>query len=409
MSLARTNSALEFAAQFLEDGEGKTGLTVTVNVYRGSTKIVDEASATEAAEGVYLYTLADTETGTEGLYWANFTTAGDVDQADLATAYNVVAWIGDLFTAIDTRLATSGYTAPLSASGTRTALGLSAANLDTQLGTLATAADLTTVDGVVDAIKAKTDNLPASPAATGDAMTLTSGERTSIAAAVWAAGTRTLSGFGTLIADIWTHATRTLSAFGFSPAPSNAADTTAIKAVADKLDTMLEADGPVFRYTANALEQAPAGGGGGGGDPWATVDLDQYPEGSAGWKLNFAANKLDVGEPDQPVLPIPAPPADPAMCRVYGFLLTPKGEPAEGVRLLFELEPLPVTIGGQLITDRPKARATTKDGYVEIDLPRNDAMSPAGAVWRVTCNEVRFRHETIRLDGESFDLGSIVI
>lgn len=46
---------------------------------------------------------------------------------------------------------------------------------------LATAAALTTVDSVVDAIQAKTDNLPASPAAVGSAMTLTSGERTAVA------------------------------------------------------------------------------------------------------------------------------------------------------------------------------------------------------------------------------------
>lgn len=44
----------------------------------------------------------------------------------------------------------------------------------------------------------------------------------------------------------------------------------AIKTTTDKLDTALEADGGVYRYTANALEQAPAGGGGGTSD-W-TVD-----------------------------------------------------------------------------------------------------------------------------------------
>ncbi len=71
----------------------------------------------------------------------------------------------------------------------RTAIGLASANLDTQLAGiqadldntsqykadvsgLATAAALATVDGIVDAIKAKTDNLPTSPAATGAAMTL---------------------------------------------------------------------------------------------------------------------------------------------------------------------------------------------------------------------------------------------
>jgi len=50
------------------------------------------------------------------------------------------------------------------------------------------------------------------PAIPGAAMTLTIGERTSIAAAVWGATTRTLSSFGTLIADLWANATRTLTA-----------------------------------------------------------------------------------------------------------------------------------------------------------------------------------------------------
>jgi hypothetical protein len=49
-----------------------------------------------------------------------------------------------------------------------------------QLDDLATAANLSTVDGVVDAIKAKTDNLPASPAATGDIPT-----SEDVADAVW--------------------------------------------------------------------------------------------------------------------------------------------------------------------------------------------------------------------------------
>lgn len=40
----------------------------------------------------------------------------------------------------------------------------------------------------------------------------------------------------------------------------------AIKSVTDKLDTALELDGSVYRYTVNALEQAPAGGGGGSTD-----------------------------------------------------------------------------------------------------------------------------------------------
>jgi hypothetical protein len=41
-----------------------------------------------------------------------------------------------------------------------------------------------------------------------------------------------------------------------------------IKAVTNKLDTTIELDGSVYRYTTNALEQAPSGGG--GGTDWTT-------------------------------------------------------------------------------------------------------------------------------------------
>jgi hypothetical protein len=45
----------------------------------------------------------------------------------------------------------------------------------------------------------------------------------------------------------------------------------AIQAVTAKLDTALELDGAVYRYTTNALEQAPVGGGGGGDASQATL------------------------------------------------------------------------------------------------------------------------------------------
>jgi hypothetical protein len=47
-----------------------------------------------------------------------------------------------------------------------------------------TAADIASVKAIVDAVKAKTDNLPGQPAAVGSAMTLTGGERDAIAAAL---------------------------------------------------------------------------------------------------------------------------------------------------------------------------------------------------------------------------------
>lgn len=80
---------------------------------------------------------------------------------------NVVGSVGsvtgltaaNLDVAVSTRLATAGYTAPLTAATTRTALGMASANLDTQLAALATAAALTSAAADVTAIKAKTDSL----------------------------------------------------------------------------------------------------------------------------------------------------------------------------------------------------------------------------------------------------------
>lgn len=105
-----------------------------------------------------------------------------------------------------------------------------------------------TADTVVDAIKAKTDNLPANPAPAGEYDTRLTAIQTDlnnpdqykadvsgIPAAVWGYATRTLSSFGTLISDIWSHATRTLSAFGFTVATQSDANVTAIKAKTDNL------------------------------------------------------------------------------------------------------------------------------------------------------------------------------
>lgn len=89
-----------------------------------------------------------------------------------------------LTAADDATITAIGALNNLSQANVRTAVGLGSANLDTQLSTLATASALSTVAGYVDtevaAIKAKTDNLPASPAATSDIPSAAS-----IADAVW--------------------------------------------------------------------------------------------------------------------------------------------------------------------------------------------------------------------------------
>ncbi|TGT76721.1 MULTISPECIES: hypothetical protein [unclassified Mesorhizobium] len=84
------------------------------------------------------------------------------DQA-LADAGVTTTVTGRIDAAISTRLAAGSYTAPLDAAGTRSAVGLASANLDTQLGAIAGY-----IDTEVSAIKAKTDNLPSDPADASD-------------------------------------------------------------------------------------------------------------------------------------------------------------------------------------------------------------------------------------------------
>jgi hypothetical protein len=131
---------------------------------------------------------------------------------------------------IDSRLATSGYTAPDNAT-------------------------ITTIAGYLDtevaAIKAKTDllaftggNVHSHPQA------ILAGVVTSIQA-----GLATAAALATIDDFLDT-------------------EVAAIKATTDKLDTAMELDGAVYRYTTNALENAPAGGGGGVSD-WSSGEREQ--------------------------------------------------------------------------------------------------------------------------------------
>lgn len=106
----------------------------------------------------------------------------------------------------------------------------------------------------------------------GDAMTLTSGERSSIAAAVWSATTRTLSSFGSLVLDVitgvWSATTRTLTAgtrdsqidaiTAKLPSGDIADQLTslAIKSQTDKLD--FSGDGGMLKSESVNLPDTPA-------------------------------------------------------------------------------------------------------------------------------------------------------
>lgn len=72
--------------------------------------------------------------------------------AEIASAVRteLTTELGRVDVAVSTRLATAGYTAPLDAAGTRSAVGLATANLDTQLGDLPTNAELATALAAAD-------------------------------------------------------------------------------------------------------------------------------------------------------------------------------------------------------------------------------------------------------------------
>lgn len=79
--ISPTNLAITFGAFFTTSKQGKTGLTVTIDVYRDGTAVVTAGSATETGGGHYRYQLAAGSTATAGAYVAVFKTADTtVDQ-----------------------------------------------------------------------------------------------------------------------------------------------------------------------------------------------------------------------------------------------------------------------------------------------------------------------------------------
>lgn len=136
----------------------------------------------------------------------------------------------------------------LSASGVRSAVGLASANLDTQL----TAID-DFLDTEIAAIKAKTDNLPATPASTSDIPSAAT-----VASTVWSNLTRTLSSGANIVLAKGTGITglNDLDAAGIRSAVglSSANVDTQLSAIASYIDTEIAA----IKAKTDALPSDPA-------------------------------------------------------------------------------------------------------------------------------------------------------
>lgn len=121
--LARASTAITFAAFFTATKVGKTGLTITVDVYRGGAKVVTDGGAPNLVEeggGIYSYTMAALDTGTPGNYYAVFKTADtSVDMKQLPSLWIVAQeWVEKIDAAVSSRNATAPPTAAAIADAT---------------------------------------------------------------------------------------------------------------------------------------------------------------------------------------------------------------------------------------------------------------------------------------------------
>lgn len=142
----------------------------------------------------------------------------------------------------------------LDAAGVRSAVGLASANLDTQI---------TGINTNVDDVDSDLAGLITDIGANGAGLTALPWN------AAWDAEVQSECTDALNAYDPPTNAemvARTLASADYATAAALATTdgvVDAIKITTDKLDTALELDGAVYRYTTNALEQAPSGGGGG--------------------------------------------------------------------------------------------------------------------------------------------------
>jgi hypothetical protein len=115
--IEQVSNSVKFLAFFTASKQGKTGLTVTIDIYDPSgSQIVTGGSASALGGGLYAYTLS-TNNSAEGEYAAIFkTTDSTVDSQHIPSLWVLGrAGVENLDAATSSRLASSAYTAPTAA------------------------------------------------------------------------------------------------------------------------------------------------------------------------------------------------------------------------------------------------------------------------------------------------------
>lgn len=130
-------NVMVFVTSSADHVAGLASATLTITASKDGAAFASiSPTVTDRGNGWYNVALTASHTDTLGDLALHVTASG-ADPTDLLC--RVVA--GSLDADVSSRLATAGYTAPLDAAGTRAAVGLASANLDTQLATLAAYVD----------------------------------------------------------------------------------------------------------------------------------------------------------------------------------------------------------------------------------------------------------------------------
>ena len=172
--LEQLSTSVKFLAFFTASKQGKTGLTVTVDLYDPSgSQIVTGGSATAIGGGLYAYTLS-TNNSAEGEYAAIFKTSDTTVDAQHIPSLWVLgrAGVENLDATVSSRSTLTAAQVNAEADTALSDVGLTTTitgRIDQAVSTrLAGSAYTAPANSDIAAIKSKTDNLPASPAATGD-------------------------------------------------------------------------------------------------------------------------------------------------------------------------------------------------------------------------------------------------
>ena len=283
--LIKQSTAVKVIPFFLVDSTdhitGKTGLTATVTISKnGGTFGAPAGAIAEIGNGWYRIAANATDSNTIGSLLVHATATGadpfdvihEVVEATLAKGTDLTGF-NDISTAnVQTELTTYGAVKPTVAGRTLDISTTGEAGVDwANVGSPTT-----------------TQNLSATTISTSQAVASVSGAVGSVTSPV---ALTSAYDAAKLAAPAGAAMTLT-SAYDAAKTAASQTSVNAVKTSTDNLATAMELDGAVYRFTTNALEQAPTSTGGGGGtDPWLTLIPGTYPAGSAGYILG---NNLDT-------------------------------------------------------------------------------------------------------------------